>query len=83
MKSAYGNINIQDCFDELRLKFKFGDTFTLFFDNVESINGEPVSMILLNIKEVCDSLVVDFRHTTYYCFEELFLTYEGAYQNLH
>lgn len=72
-----GNEGISQAFLELSNQFKAGDIFILFFDHVETIAGRTVPVILQEIREICKNKSVHFRYTTYYCFEELFLSYEG------
>ena len=74
--SADGNKNIKICFYEILDSFQIGDTFILFFDSVETIDDYFVYDLLDFIRTECNSLGVYFRYTTYYCFEELFLTYD-------
>lgn len=69
--------NIDSEFDKLSEKFKSGDIFILFFDNIEIIKGRPVPFMLDDMTSICESKGVIFRYTTYYCFEELFLSYTG------
>ena len=75
---ADGNRNIYSKFLEITTNFKEGDIFILFFDNVETIDDYLVVDLIEDIKKYCDKRRVIFRHTDYYCFEELFLTYSGA-----
>lgn len=63
----------------MKHNFNSGDIFILFFDHVESIGHSLVIDILLNIQEECLQKRVVFRYTTYYCFEELFLSYTGLF----
>lgn len=75
LRSSNGNRGILRTFNEMYLDFKNGDTFILFFDSVETICGSLVSDILHGISKKCSDINVNFRYTTYYCFEELFLSY--------
>lgn len=69
--------SIDSEFDSLLKRFKSGDVFILFFDNIEIIKGRPVPFMLEEMTSMCESIGVIFRYTTYYCFEELFLSYAG------
>ena len=77
IESAGGNKNIQTKFFELYDNFKSGDMFILFFDCVEQINNISSIDLLENIENKCRSKNVLFKYSTYYCFEELFLSYIG------
>ena len=76
--AAGGSNHIQEDVDWLiNNTLRAGDVFILFFDNVEDINGVVVADLLDDWRISCDERGVTFRHTTYYCFEELFLSYIG------
>ena len=67
---------------ELEDKLAGGDSVVLFFDNVtfdtEGIYYEMSVPELLNeFSNVCRNHNCKFSHTTYYCFEELYLSYSG------
>lgn len=72
-----GNKNIQGKVDSIiKDNCVSGDTLVLFFDNIESINGIVVYDLLNSFITSCMKKGVCFRYTTYYCFEELFLSYD-------
>lgn len=73
--SSNGNENIEKEFLKLKTTFSDGDIFILFFDNIETIKGRLVIDLLNDIERQCNSKKVFFRYTTYYCFEEIFLSY--------
>lgn len=75
LKAADGKDNIEVEFFKMKKKFNCGDIFILFFDNVEKIRNRLVVDMLSDMEEQCNYLSVGFRYTTYYCFEELFLSY--------
>lgn len=75
LKSANGKDNIEIEFLKMKIDFNRGDVFILFFDNIEMIRNRLVVDILSDIEKQCNELKVGFRYTTYYCFEELFLSY--------
>lgn len=82
--SANGKENIVNVFyDNICDRLCSGDIFILFFDKVEVIGGSLVHDMLLDISEMCDTANVFFKYTTYYCFEELFLTYAGLFSLIH
>ena len=74
--SADGNVNIKDLLYNLIPKCMAGDTIILFFDNIEEINGVPTYDLLNSCINLCIQRGINFRYTVYYCFEELFLTYD-------
>lgn len=76
---ADGNKHLENKYREIRDSLKSGDRLILFFDNVEKIDGKLVIDLLLDIKTFCQEKGVVFRYTTYYCFEELFLSYRGLF----
>ena len=73
--SADGKNNIEKEFLRVKNSFNSGDVFILFFDNIETIGGKLTADLLTDICIMCSELGVVFRYTTYYCFEELFLSY--------
>ena len=73
--SANGNRNIKNTFSSIN--FYEGDTFILIFDCVETIDNIPVVSILRDLLIMCSRKKVYFRYSTWYCFEELFLSYSG------
>lgn len=73
--AAGGKENIDKEFLKLKKEFCQGDIFILFFDNIEMIGGKLTVDLLSSIEVQCKNLGVFFRYTTYYCFEELFLSY--------
>ena len=76
--NAEGNRGIEPVFySEVLPVLCAGDIFILFFDNIKVIKDKPTGSMLKRIKRECNSKGVTFRHTTYYCFEELFLSYSG------
>lgn len=75
LKSANGKDNIEVEFLRMKNDFNSGDVFVLFFDNIEMIGNRLVVDILSDIEKQCMELKVGFKYTTYYCFEELFLSY--------
>lgn len=81
--TSNGNRNIFARFLDLTSKFKPNDIFILLFDRVDficldnsGVGGLNVNLMLDNIGSICAKLGVFFRHSMYYCFEELFLTYK-------
>lgn len=75
---AGGNRNIEGVFyKEVFTKLEAGDVVILFFDNVKIIKDKPTTRILKRFMRECRSKEAVFRYTTYYCFEEIFLSYKG------
>ncbi len=77
LEASEGNRKLLPKFLAMSRAFNPGDVFILFFDHVESISGVPVPVLLHDISGTCSRYDVVFRYTTYYCFEELFLSYAG------
>lgn len=74
--SSYGNVGlIREFKTKIVPLFQAGDVFALFFDSVESIHGIPTEDLLDEINNICESHKVKFFHTSYYCVEEIFLSY--------
>ena len=79
---ASGFANIVYVLYDLEDKLAPKDSVVLFFDNVtfdsEGIYYEmSVPELLSEFSDVCDRHGCKFSHTTYYCFEELYLSYSG------
>ena len=70
-----GNINIDGNLNIIYNSCKIGDRIVLFFVKIESINGVSIKDIISNYKNIFNSKGVLFRYTTYYCYEELYLSY--------
>ena len=72
-----GNRNIMKSVYSIPKDLNEHDSVILFFDSVETIGGRAVIDILDDISEICNASGTNFRYTTYYCFEEIFLSYAG------
>ena len=72
--------NIIYSFDRLEGLLKPGDVVALFLDSVDSDDfelehGYTVPQLIAEMYDRCTECKCTFSHTTYYCFEELFLSY--------
>lgn len=75
LRGACGKENIESEFLKLKREFEDGDVFILFFDSIETIGSKSVYNMLSDICLQCERKGVLFRHTGYYSFEEIFLSY--------
>lgn len=76
--SASGNRNIFGVFErEIYPALHSQDCFILFFDCILSSKDFEIYSLLEDIDEYCKEKNTIFQYTTYYCFEELFLSYDG------
>lgn len=71
-----GNRGLQGILESIQSKCNTGDTVILFFDNVEDIGGMKLKNFILTWSNNFSNKGVRFLHTTWYCFEEVFLSYE-------
>lgn len=78
--SASGYDNIFKIESDLAVNsLKYGDTLILLFDNVgadmDCGHNMGIAEMLEYICEDCDEIGVTLKYTTYYCFEEMLLSY--------
>lgn len=76
--AAGGYDNLINLISSLDGKLKCGDYVILFFDNVGDdikVGHIPVVNLLGVLDKLCNDACCVFRYTTYYCFEELLLSY--------
>ena len=74
--SSYGNTNFQDTVKAIIEKLKQGDFLMLAFDSVEVSEDFNPKNIIISAQYGCDKAKATLYYTTYYCFEELFLSYD-------
>lgn len=75
ISDAGGNGNIVSELEDIESKVHSGDIVLLFFDNVEEIGDLTVIDIINRFKYLFEIKNVQFVYSTYYCFEEIFLSY--------
>lgn len=74
--SSNGNQQYQDCMTALLGTLNSGDKLLLAFDNIGIVdNFNPKTIVALATNK-CKQLGVDLWYTSFYCFEELFLSYK-------
>ena len=73
--AAGGNTNLVSELERLESQVNKDDTVILFFDSIEEIGNLSVVDIINRFKNSFESKSVQFIFSTYYCFEELFLSY--------
>lgn len=74
---ACGKDNIDSKLEEQLHKVKQKDKVALFFDNIGRLNNITVWDLLSKYITAFSRKNVDFYYTTYFCFEEIFLSYSG------
>lgn len=74
--TSYGNTNYRDCLENLKTVLKDGDTLILAFDSVEVEKNFNPRNIINSAQYFCEKNNIHLYYTTYYCFEELFLSYK-------
>ena len=75
VRTTYGNSGYSDCLEELVQELKTNDTLILAFDSVEVENNFNPKNIITAAKYYCEQVGAKCYYTVYYCFEELFLSY--------
>lgn len=78
-KQAGGNTTLENQVNELLPKMKLGDELFVVFDCISNTsNFIPGDFIILTHQK-CKLAGVNFKFTSYYCFEEVYLSYIELY----
>jgi len=76
-KITGGNKNIENVFNTIKSKLEEGDQVFIILDQiVDSDDNIRIRNILRRIRRECTSRKVGVKVTSYYCFEELYLSYD-------
>lgn len=70
-----GNTRLQEQVTSVFTKIKEGDSLFIAFDNVANTKTFVPSDFIVKTSARCNMAGVNFRYTTYYCFEEIYLSY--------
>ncbi|GFI11125.1 MAG: hypothetical protein HFI21_00315 [Lachnospiraceae bacterium] len=71
-----GNTTLNNQVYLLLPSLKSGDELFVAFDNIANTHNFNTHQFIMNTYAVCASKDVDFKFTSYYCFEELYLSYK-------
>ena len=74
--TSNGNSQYLNCLEKLILELETGDILILAFDSVEVEVGFNPRNIINTAKYFCHQKNVSLYYTIYYCFEEVFLSYQ-------
>lgn len=71
-----GNTRLQEQVTNVFTKIRKGDILFIAFDNIANTKSFVPSDFIMRTVARCQQVDVMFKHTAYYCFEELFLSYD-------
>lgn len=71
-----GNTRLQEQITNVFTKIKSGDSLFIAFDNIANTKNFVPSDFISKTSARCTKVGVNFQYTTYYCFEEIYLSYE-------
>lgn len=71
-----GNTRLQEQVTNVFTKIQKGDILFVAFDNIANTKNFVPSDFIIKTAARCKRAGVTFQYTTYYCFEELYLSYD-------
>lgn len=75
LNQTSGNTTLNAQVSNLFPKLKAGDTLLVAFDNIGATKGFNSINFIRKVGQRCAKHSINFRFTSYYCFEELYLSY--------
>lgn len=75
-KPSSGNSTLVSQLKNLILTINSEDTILLVFDNISKLGNIPIATFLNFVTNISNKYNVKIKVTSYYCFEELYLSYE-------
>lgn len=82
-KQVGGNTTLENQVNELLPKIKRGDELFVVFDYISNTSNFIPGDFIISTYQKCKNAGIDFKFTSYYCFEELYLSYIELYNMIN
>lgn len=78
-KPSAGNTTLNTQVLSILPNLQSGDTLFIAFDNIAATKGFNPYNFINKVHSICNGLGINVKFTSYYCFEELYLSYEEVF----